>query len=81
MSDGYDEEDSRALIAMIQMGDWSIDKVSCYDEEGVEGWEWSYVTAGRSWIELGSWDDLPSVPDGAIQWLRKTGWLRKTPPA
>ena len=37
------------------------DKVSLYDEEGVEGWRWT-APDGAEWIEMGDWREEPPMP-------------------
>lgn len=40
---------------------WSVAKVSLYDEEGVDGWQW---TRGyEEYSVIGAWDELPPIPD------------------
>ncbi len=36
------------------------EKVSMFDEEGVEGWRWVHPD-GREWFEMGSWDEPPPM--------------------
>ena len=57
------------LLAIIKY-DWSIAKVSLYDEEGIEGWRWMEPD-GQEHVEVGSWDDLPPWPDSARQAITK----------
>lgn len=40
------------------------EKLSMYDEEGVEGWLWTHPD-GRQWSEIGSWDE-PAPPHPAF---------------
>lgn len=42
-------------------GGWSVEKVSLYDEEGVDGWRW--VNGDREFTVVGDWNDLPPIPD------------------
>lgn len=51
------------LTALIKYG-WEVEKVSLYDEEGVEGWRWT-DHHGTEHTAIGDWDDLPSWPDSA----------------
>lgn len=37
------------------------DKVSLYDEEGVEGWRWT-APDGTEWTEMGDWNEEPPMP-------------------
>lgn len=39
---------------------WSCRRVSCYDEEGVEGWEWENEHGTTMGVELGGWDEAPA---------------------
>lgn len=43
---------------------WSVDRVSCYDEEGVEGWKF-VSPEGREFTLLGAWDEEP--PWGLVE--------------
>lgn len=51
------------LIALLRYN-WTVDKVSLYDEEGVEGWCWTEPN-GREHTEIGDWNELPPWPDSA----------------
>ena len=57
------------LLAIIKYN-WSIAKVSLYDEEGIEGWRWMEPD-GQEHVEVGDWDDLPPWPDSARQAITK----------
>ena len=37
-----------------------LGKASLYDEEGVEGWQWTHPS-GREWYETGDWDESPPI--------------------
>jgi hypothetical protein len=41
---------------------WAIERRSFYDEEGVEGWEFT-SPAGKEFSEIGDWNDEPPWPD------------------
>ena len=45
----------------LELG-WTVDNVSLYDEEGVEGWKWTSPD-GAEYYEVGDWDAEPTVPD------------------
>jgi hypothetical protein len=47
-------------------------KVSLYDEEGVEGWQWT-SSNGQEWTEIGGWDNVPLHPVAleAIEFAQK----------
>lgn len=68
------EEAIKKLIEAINVitdcGD--PDKVSLYDEEGVEGWRWT-SSDGQEWTEIGSWDEVPMHPlaEEAIEFAQK----------
>jgi len=44
----------------IQHACKSPEKVSLYDEEGVEGWRWTHPD-GREWTAVGAWDEAPPM--------------------
>ena len=50
------------------------ERVSLYDEEGVEGWRWT-ASDGYEWTEMGDWSKQPMHPvledavDAANEWL------------
>jgi hypothetical protein len=52
---------------------WSIEPVSLYDEEGVEGWCWT-TPAGQhgqsAWTESGSWTKPAPVPEEVSEMFR-----------
>ena len=51
------------LKALVLYG-WTVEKVSLYDEEGVEGWMWTEPD-GTEHTEAGEWGDLPPWPMSA----------------
>lgn len=51
------------FLALYKYG-WELERKSCYDEEGVEGWAW-VEPDGTDHVELGSWDELPPWPESA----------------
>ncbi len=42
---------------------WTATPVSCYDEEGVEGWRWESPDGETEYTVMGDWSDDPPVPD------------------
>ena len=48
---------------------WSVNPVSLYDEEGVEGWEW-FAPDGAEFEIVGNHDDPPPWPPEATARLR-----------
>jgi len=54
-----------ALFVLSQDG--SVRKISCYDEEGVEGWEWEFE--GKEWWDLGDWSEIPPIPDEMVEYV------------
>lgn len=50
------------LYALTVLG-WTVEKVSCYDEEGVEGWRWQDRNGQDIATEVGGWDELPEWGD------------------
>ena len=46
------------------------EKVSLYDEEGIEGWTWSHPD-GREWTEASPWDQDPPMHPVAAAALKK----------
>jgi hypothetical protein len=60
-------EDAELVVAATHayrlMADgWSVSKISMYDEEGVEGWQWTRYHNDREYTVIGSWDELPPIP-------------------
>lgn len=52
--------------ALLDAG-WEVWPVSCYDEEGVEGWQW-HAPEGHplhldELVEIGGWDEAPPLPE------------------
>jgi hypothetical protein len=56
-----DRVELEAGLWALTVGGWTVDKVSMYDQEGVEGWQWHHPD-DRYVHVIGGWDDLPSVP-------------------
>lgn len=54
----------RLMLKALCLLGWSVDKVSMYDEEGVEGWRWT-DPQGHEYCEAGDWNDLPPLPEAA----------------
>ena len=48
---------------------WQVTAVSLYDEEGIEGWMWE-APNGDEHTETGVWDEPPTIPDAAIDFLK-----------
>lgn len=48
---------------------WSVEPVSLYDEEGVEGWRWT-SPEGYEYSTVGDWSDDPSIPDEVFARLK-----------
>lgn len=42
---------------------WTAERISCYDEEGVEGWRWTHPDDAREFEALGEWDEDEAVSD------------------
>lgn len=49
---------------------WTVDRVSLFDEEGVDGWRWTEPD-GTEHVELGDWNDPPPWPESARLALQK----------
>ncbi|HYF69102.1 MAG TPA: hypothetical protein VD884_13255 [Ohtaekwangia sp.] len=54
----------------------TVEKKYCYDEEGVECWEWEFE--GHEWTELGSHDEPPPVPEDLIRYVYWQISIKKT---
>lgn len=63
------EKISNCIIALVIYG-WTVERVSLYDEEGVEGWIWK-DGYGNEYCEIGSWDELPPWPKEADKVINK----------
>ena len=79
--DGDDDEANARLIAaapelveaLVIVHECGLpEKVSMYDEEGVEGWQWCHPD-GRIWSEIGSWYEAPPMHPIARAALAKAG--------
>ncbi len=57
-----DHTEELVLMLWALTHDWSLSKRSLYDEEGIEGWEWS-DPRGVSYCCVGSWDGPPEIDD------------------
>lgn len=55
-----------ALYVLVNGG--SVEKKSCYDEEGVDCWGWSFDD--KEWIALGVHEDLPPIPDEMVSYIK-----------
>lgn len=49
---------------------WKCERVSMYEDEGVEGWRW-IEPDGTEHYEVGSWDELPPWPESAREALAR----------
>lgn len=52
-------------VAQLLMAGWSVERKSMYDEDGVEGWEWTSPT-GDTYETVGAWDEAPELPEGVV---------------
>ena len=52
---------------LIMLG-WDIRQVSLYDEEGVEGWEWT-DPLGKEQVVQGDWSEAPPLPEDVERYL------------
>jgi hypothetical protein len=50
-------DETKSWVARVILG-WDVDRVHCYDEEGVEGWRWT-SPLGRERTELGDHSEPP----------------------
>jgi hypothetical protein len=48
----------RHIHAALDAHGWTVDEVSLYDEEGVEGWRWT-APGGEEHVAIGGWDGPP----------------------
>jgi hypothetical protein len=60
---GMDTNDKADQERALSLG-WAVCRVSLYDEEGVDGWQWTEPD-GTDHAEMGDWDDPPPWPDSA----------------
>lgn len=51
-------------LTAIIFYNWTVVKVSLYDEEGIEGWRWTDHN-GNDYDVIGNWDELPPFPESA----------------
>jgi hypothetical protein len=51
----------------LELG-WDVDRVSLYDEEGVEGWCWTSPD-GNEYYVVGDWNYTPEVPEEVFSLL------------
>jgi hypothetical protein len=59
----------RAAYTVVALrNDWDIETLSMYDEEGIEGWRW-VAPNGVEYVEIGSWDEFPEVPEAVEEML------------
>jgi len=61
--------EQQAYEYALQNG-WDVDKVSLYDEEGVEGWCWTSPD-GNEYYVVGDWNDTPEAPEEVFSLLAK----------
>jgi len=54
------------------MAGWTVERMSLYDEEGIDGWKWIEPN-GNEHIESGAWDELPPWPESASAALKAAG--------
>lgn len=59
------------VYALTGLG-WTVEKLSMYDEEGVEGWMWTEPN-GTEHTEMGDWSELPTWPQSAREAVAKAG--------
>lgn len=41
---------------------WTVERVSLYDEEGVDGWRW-IDPEGNEYAVMGDWSEPPPLPE------------------
>jgi hypothetical protein len=54
-----DANQGKSLVDLAMQCGWQANRVSLYDEEGVEGWEW-LSPSGQSYTCIGDWS-LPVI--------------------
>jgi hypothetical protein len=67
VSEAQEVHDLKQMVRAL-MDEWTVERRSLYDEEGVEGWCWT-TPSGDEFYEIGIWDELPPWPDGANEKL------------
>lgn len=50
-------------ISVLLLNKWEVMRVSLYDEEGVEGWEWKSPHDYDIFTEVGDWKGWPALPE------------------
>jgi hypothetical protein len=48
---------------------YEAEQTSWFDEEGVEGWEWTGPDGLNLGGQIGAWDEPPTMPDGLFKAL------------
>lgn len=51
---------------------WEPTPISCYDEEGVEGWRWTHPEVSHEFEATGPWDEEPSTSDALREYVQRT---------
>lgn len=57
---------SKRMTALVMAG-WTFEKASLYDKEGIEGWRWMDDTGFTEDVEIGDWDEPPTMPESVIE--------------
>ena len=60
-------EDLKDMVTALRQG-WSVDKVILYDEEAIEGWQWT-DPQGREYHSIGDHNQVPTWTEGAARAL------------
>lgn len=54
--------DLQVLVWAMANG-WTIERIMCYDEEGVEGWRWTTLDGVSEYDVVSPHDEMPDIPD------------------
>lgn len=69
-------ERALAIHRKAMVAGWTVNKASLYDEEGVDGWTW-HGPNNEEYSEIGSWDELPEMPERVIKALNPAASAEK----
>jgi hypothetical protein len=58
--------DAQEAVRMLTLGGWSVERVSMYDEEGVEGWRWTGPN-GEEYEEISDHNEVPPLPEALTE--------------
>lgn len=59
------------IRAWFERQGWTAAEISCYDEEGIEGWRWSHAKYPAEFEETGSWCDPPPISEAMHEYWER----------